>query len=67
MATLDVNVLGLDGIRRAVGIMADAFDAQAMTEINTSIMRPVSGPGTSQPIMRAEFTLEGQADAAFSN
>ena len=67
MATLDVSVLGIDGIRRAVGIMADAFDAQAMTEINTSIMRPVPGPGTSQPIMRAEFTLQGQADAAFAN
>jgi hypothetical protein len=67
MATLDVSVLGIDGIRRAVGIMADAFDAASMTTINESIMRPVPGPGTSEPIMRAEFTLQGQADAAFAN
>ena len=67
MASLDVSVLGIDGIRRAVGIMADAFDAASMTTINESIMRPVPGPGTSEPIMRAAFTLEQQADDAFNN
>jgi len=67
MATLDVSVLGIDGIRRAVGIMADAFDAASMTTINESIMRPVPGPGTSEPIMRAAFTLERQAEDAFAN
>ena len=67
MATLNVSVLGIDGIRRAVGIMADAFDAASMTTINESIMRPVPGPGTSQPIMRAAFTLEQQAEDAFAN
>jgi hypothetical protein len=67
MATLDVSVLGIDGIRRAVGIMADAFDAASMTTINESIMRPVPSPGTSEPIMRAAFTLEQQAEDAFAN
>ena len=67
MATLDVSVLGIDGIRRSVGIMADAFDSASMTTINESIMRPVPGPGTSEPIMRAAFTLEQQAEDAFAN
>lgn len=66
-STLSLDIMGLDGVRRAVGIMADAFDAQAMTQINTSILRPTPGPGTSQPIMRAKFTLEQQAEDAFAN
>ena len=66
-STLDVAVLGLDGIRRAVGIMADAFDARAMATINGAIIRPTPGPGTSQPIMRAPYTLEQQAEDAFAN
>lgn len=67
MAALDVNVLGIDGIRRALGIMADAFDGAALTTINESIMRPTPGPGTSEPIMRAAFTLDQQARDAFAS
>jgi hypothetical protein len=66
-STLNVDVLGIDGVRRALGVAAEAFDARSMTKINTAIMRPVAGPGTSQPIMRAEYTLQGQSDAAFAN
>lgn len=65
MSTLDVKVLGIDGVRRALGIAASAFDASSMTLINASIIRPMPGPGTSQPIMREAFTLEVQSRQAF--
>lgn len=68
MATpLSVDILGIDGIRRTLGVMASAFDAASMATINESIIRPTSAPGTSQPIMRAAFTLELQAKVAFQN
>ena len=65
MATLSVDILGIDGVRRALGIAASAFDSAAMQTINSSIIRPTAGPGTSQPIMREAFTLEVQSREAF--
>ena len=64
---LAVDILGIDGIRRTLGVMASAFDAASMVKINESIIRPTPAPGTSQPIMRAAFTLEMQARIAFEN
>jgi hypothetical protein len=66
MSALNVDILGIDGIRRALGVAASAFDAASMTTINSSIIRPTAGPGTSQPIMREAFTLEVQSREAFA-
>jgi len=66
MSALNVDILGIDGIRRALGVAASAFDAASMTTINSSIIRPTPGPGTSQPIMREAFTLEVQSREAFA-
>lgn len=66
-APLNVDILGIDGVVRAIGIMKNAFGSNEMRMINESIMSPVAGPGTSQFIMREQFTLEVQAKNAFDN
>lgn len=64
---LQVRTLGLDGVRRAVGILADAFSADDMRRVHAGIVRPEPLPGSSQPIVRRGFTLQEQAEDAFKN
>jgi hypothetical protein len=63
--TLNVALTGTDGLRRAVGIMAEALTADERQLVLTAAIRPTSGPGGLQRIVRKGFTLEEQSDDAF--
>lgn len=64
---LNVRIMGLDGVQRALGIMADAFDANDRQRICEAVMSPTAGPGGLQTIVRPGFTLEEQARDAFDS
>ena len=65
--TMELKVVGFNGLDRALGILADAFSPADMRAIHEGIIRPMPLPGTSQPIMRKGFTLEEQAVDAFAS
>lgn len=63
----DLQVVGFEGLQRAIGIMADAFSPADMRAIHEGIIRTMPAPGTSEPIMRTGYTLTEQARDAFAN
>jgi hypothetical protein len=65
--TLNVRILGLDGVERALGIMASALDANDRQKVCEAVMHPTPGPGGLQRIVREGFTLEEQALDAFQS
>lgn len=64
---MQVRTLGLDGVQRALGIMADAIGDAEMRRFQEGVIRPIPLTGTSEPIVRKGFTLEEQAVDAFAN
>jgi hypothetical protein len=65
---LEMDVLGLDGIDRMLGLMQEAFDDQAVVTITTGIIRPTPLPGGGGNVMAHDsFTLERQVGEAFQN
>ena len=62
---ISLDVMGLDGIGRMLGILADAVDADAVRRINTGVVRPTQGPPGFPTIMRKRWSLEEQVKEAF--
>ncbi len=62
---MSLNVLGLDGVDRALGILASAFGPDDILQINRGIIRPTAGPPGMPNIMRNRWTLEEQVADAF--
>jgi len=64
--TIQIKTFGLDGVQRAIGIMADAIDADDMRRFHEGVIRATPLPGSSsETIMRKGFSLEEQAVDAF--
>jgi hypothetical protein len=64
---IQIRTLGLDGVDRALGIMADAVGPAEMRRFQEGVIRPMPLTGSSEPIVRKGFTLEEQAVTAFAN
>lgn len=64
---LSLEVAGLDGIERALGILASCFDADSMLQIHNGIIRPTPGPPGMPSIMRKRWSIEEQIAEAFEN
>jgi len=63
---MEMKVVGFEGLERAIGVMASAFEPEDVKRIHEGIVRPTPLPGASDPIMRQGFTLEEQAVEAFA-
>jgi hypothetical protein len=67
MTILSVDLIGADGLQRALGIMAEALTADEREQVLRGAIRPTPGPGGLQSIVRPAFTLDVQSQDAFGN
>lgn len=67
MAGTSLDVLGMDGVDRALGVLAGTFKPSDLLAINRGIIRPHGGVAGMPSIMRRRWTLEEQVMDAFKH